>query len=353
MRVSRDDEALRWAIRRLVGPLAPLTAMALTVVAVVGLVGTADAADVPGPVATTTSPAAPPPPKLTALPAGRPRYVVSMLGGSYNRYWVRLAEYTFTPGPNGVGAVHQSYWMWDQSHFSGNAKRNKVGTGFVTARCAASCVVRTPRGYQPGSGPMASLSGHYRFDRYGRLVVQWPGRRTEVWTVRTSGPRLAHLILYRTTLGGLSGDGLGSGAPFTVGVTRDQVAAAHLTGVQRVASYGDGGRYPVRTSRWTTNVVAPMRRCTGARSACLFTTGKAWRSAIVVPPGLGRRAFWQHQKQGSDGDHGACFGSGGGHTVALLQAVDDSGRFAGFVGAEASFNSRARHNAVVAQLVLT
>jgi hypothetical protein len=82
-------------------------------------------------------------------------------------------------------------------------------------------------------------------------------------------------------------------------------------------------------------------------------TGDQWRSALVVPSGLGRRAFWQHQVQGSDGDVGTCFGSGGGHTVALLQALDDAGHFAGFVGAEASLNGRSLHNAVVAQLVLT
>jgi len=289
---------------------------------------------------------------LTSLPGGRPRFVVSIMGGGFNAYWVRLAQYTFIAGPGGVGTVRQSYWMWHEAHFVGTAKRNKVGTGYVTRGCAAACAVRTPLGFQPGAPAMATLAGRYRFDRYGRLVVEWPGRRVEVWTVRAAGPRMTRLVLHHTTLGGLYGDGLGSTASFAAGASRDEVARADVTGVQRLASYGDRGRYPVRTSRWSTNVVAPLRRC-GGTSACLFNTGPAWRSAIVVPSGLGRRAFWQHQLQGSDGDVGRCFGPGGGHTVALLQALDDTGHFAGFVGAEASFNGRSRHNAVVGQLVLT
>lgn len=341
-------------------PLAPAVAVALAAAAAIGPASPAGATATgsPGPAGVPAAFAVAPAVNArvshgTPLPGGRPRYVVSVMGGSYNAYWVRLAQYSFTAGKGGTGTVRQSYWLWNQARFSGTAKQNKVSTGYLTSGCSATCAVRTPKGFQPGAGPMGTLTGRYRFDRYGRLVVEWPGHQVEAWTVRKSGPRLARMTLHHTNMSGLSGDGLGSTASFATGATRNQVAATTLTGVQRVASYGDGGAHPVRTSRWSTNVVAPMQRCSGSGSACLFHTGKAWRTAIVVPKGLGRRAFWQHQRQGNDGDRGACFGSGGGHTVALLQGIDDSGRFAGFVGAEASFNGRSWHNAVVAQLLLT
>ena len=289
----------------------------------------------------------------TPLPGGRPHYVVSVLGGSFNHYWARLAEYTFTPGSGGRGIVRQSYWMWHQAHFDGNAAVNKVSTGYTTAGCAANCTVRTPRGFQPKAGPMSNLVGRYRYDRFQRLVIEWPGRKIEVWSMINSSPTLTRLQLHHTSLGGLAGDGFGSAASFAAGATRDQVAGTELTGVQRVASYDAGGVPPVKTSRWSTNVIAPMQRCPGAGAACLFYTGPNWRSAIVVPRGLGRRAYWQHQLQGSDGQRGACFGRGGGHTVALLQIIDDRGVFAGFVGAEASFNGRSLRNAVIGEVVLT
>jgi len=371
--VSRQDEpapALTTLGRRLV----PVAALALTAAGVCGTISaTSSEASPPAgsaaasPVA-TGAPAVPAAfaaaapgaataaaPAPTPLPGGRPRFVVSMIGGSFNAYWVRLAEYTFTPGTGGTGTVRQTYWMWYQNHFTGDARRNKVSTGYVTSGCRATCTVRTPRGFQPGAAPMGTLTGRYRFDRFGRVVVEWPGRRTEAWQVRSSHGALARMTLHHTSLGGLAGDALGSTASFSTGATRDEVAGTVLTGVQRVASYGDGGRYPVRTSAWDTNVVGPMQRCGGPGSgaACLFRTDAGWRTAIVVPRGLGRRAFWQNQLQGSDGDRGACFGPGGGHTVALLQAIDDNGRFAGFVGAEASLNGRSRHNAVVGEIILT
>ena len=139
--------------------------------------------------------------------------MISMVGGSLNAYWVRLAEYTFVSGPHGSGTVTQSYWIWYQSSFDGTAKNNKIRTGYRTSGCAAACDVRTPRGFQPGKGPMSRVVGRYSFDRHRRLVVEWPGRHTEVWTVRTAA-KLSRITLHHTDLGGLYGDGYGSTASF-------------------------------------------------------------------------------------------------------------------------------------------
>jgi hypothetical protein len=332
---------------------APALTAVLAVGTAIGLVSSsaAPAGARPAPTPRTRTAAASPAPAAPAvpLPGGRPSYVVSIMGGSLNSHWVRLAEYTFTHGTGDRGTVRQSYWIWYQSSFTGNASRNKVSTGYRTTGCAASCQVRTPRGFQPGQGPMSSVIGRYYFDRYQRLVIEWPGRRVESWTVRTAS-QLSRLALHHTTLNALYGDGFGSLTSLARGSTASKVAAAHLMGVERSASYEPRTRRPVQVSRW--NLTGRMRLCRGAQASCLFYTSDGWRSALVVPPKLGRRAFWQHQRQGVDGERGACFGTQGGHTIAMLQVLDDQGRFVGFVGAEASLNNRARHNAVIAQLVL-
>jgi hypothetical protein len=69
-----------------------------------------------------------------------------------------------------------------------------------------------------------------------------------------------------------------------------------------------------------------------------------------MPTRDGRKNYWNHQLGSvtvAEGG-GSCISPGGGHTDALLQIIDDTGTFQGWVGAEASFNARTYGNAVVA-----
>jgi hypothetical protein len=119
------------------------------------------------------------------LPGGRSNYVVSLFGGSTNAYWVRAAEYTFTAAAGLNGTVHERFWYWNQSTFTGNATSNKILTGYTTSGCQFTCPIKAPIGFQPGS-VAKTLSGSYYIDVYGRLVITWPGGQLEAWTA--TGP---------------------------------------------------------------------------------------------------------------------------------------------------------------------
>jgi hypothetical protein len=66
----------------------------------------------------------------------------------------------------------------------------------------------------------------------------------------------------------------------------------------------------------------------------------------------GRKVYWNNQRgvvQQLENPNTTCISaSGGGHTNALLQAIDDNGQFVGFVGVEASLNQKKYGQAVVA-----
>ena len=290
------------------------------------------------------------------LPGGRANYVVSVIGGGLNAYFSRVAEYTFTGGSGSTGTVAESFWYWNMATFTGDASVNKVNTGYATTGCANTCSIRTPVGFQPSAAPK-TLNGTYTIDINGRVVVAWTGGQYETWTL-TGFTSYQKLTLFNSNYNLLYGDGYGSAAAFTTGASRNALAALTLNEVERTASYCSSGNCPAANNGYIFTASAPINfgsdytACTS--SPCLSLTNTAtWRSMFVVDPANGRRVFWQHQNQGVDGVTGPCFSSGGGHTWALLQAVDDNGNFIALVGAEASLNARADGNAVVSQVSLT
>lgn len=290
----------------------------------------------------------------TPLPGGRPNYVVAVIGGGLNAYFSRTAEYTFTAGSGATGTVSETFWYWNMATFTGDASVNKVDTGYTSAGCNA-CQIRTPKGFQP-SAAGSTLSGTYSIDVNGRVVIDWTGGQRETWTI-TTFTGYAQLTLFNSNYNLLYGDGYGSNASFSVGATRDDLASLTVNEVERTASYCSSGSCPSTNNGYIFTASAPVRfgvdytACSA--SPCLSLTNSAWRSIFVVDPAIGRRVFWQHQNQGVDGYTGPCFSTGGGHTWALLQAVDDSGQFVALVGAEASLNARADGNAVVSEVALT
>ena len=290
----------------------------------------------------------------TPLPGGRPNYVVAVVGGGLNAYFSRAAEYTFTAGSGTSGTVSETFWYWDMATFTGDASVNKVDTGYASAGCN-TCEIRTPKGFQPGGGA-STLSGSYHIDVNGRAVITWTGGQTETWTI-TAHTGYAQLTLFNSNYNLLYGDGYGSSASFSTGVGRDALVSTTVNEVERTASYCSSGSCPSANNGYIFTATAPVNfgadyvACSS--SPCLSLTNDAWRSIFVVDPANGRRVFWQHENQGVDGYTGPCFSTGGGHTWALLQAVDDSGNFAAFVGAEASLNARADGNAVISEVALT
>lgn len=303
----------------------------------------------PGPA--TGAPSSPP---STALPDGHANYVIALMGGSRNAYWVRLAEYSFATGS--PGRVRQSYWSWSEAGFRGGASTNKVATGYVTRGCEIACTIRTPVGFQPSAAPK-SLDGTYRVDARGHLVIRWSDGHWEAWGFARRAGTSTRLALFATSFNALYGDGLGSNWSFSAGASRDAIAPGAVAGTQHSAVYCSIGdsvchRGYVRSSPWTVDFGDDYKAC--PRSTCLFLYApRVWRSYWAIDPAkVGRRVYWEIENEGVDHYWGACFSAGGGHTWALLQAVDDTGRFAGFVGVEASLNGRSEYNAVVSEVML-
>lgn len=280
------------------------------------------------------------------LPGGRPYYIVSIVGGTNNAYWVRAAQYTFTAGNGSNGTVNESFWYWNEAAFTPGASINKVPTGYTTSGCTSACAIRTPVGFQPTIAPKTQ-SGTYYFDIYGRLVINWPNNQTEAWSTSNAGS-YEKLSIHHSSYGIVHGDGFGSKSSFTVGASRNIVATRSLSGTQHSSSYNE---YALRDFQWRINFPRDYSSCSS--SPCLFLTNTAWRSGFAVDPVNGRRVYWEHQQQGVDGCTAPCFCGGYGHTWALLQIIDDTGGFVGFTGVEASFNKQATANAVISQVVLT
>jgi hypothetical protein len=285
------------------------------------------------------------------LPGGRANYVVSVVGGSVDKYWVRTAQYTFTAGSGSHGTVVQSFWYWNMTTFKDatptpNATTNKVLTGYTTSGCTSTCAIRTPRGFEPSAAPQ-TLSGIYYVDTFGRLVINWPNNQTEAWSMSNAGT-YTKLTVHHSNFGILYGDGFGSKRSFSVGASRDVIATKSLSGTQRSSSYR---QFPLTDSPWRIRFPADYASCSS--SPCLFLTNTAWRSGFAIDPRTnGRRVYWENQKQGVDSCTAPCFCGGYGHTWALLQIIDDAGSFVGLTGVEASFNKRSPGNAVISQIVL-
>jgi hypothetical protein len=293
-----------------------------------------------------TVPPAPSADASVALPGGRRYYVVSIVGGTNNAYWVRAAQYTFTTGTGSNGTINENFWYWNEATFTPGASTNKVPTGYTTSGCASTCAIRTPVGFQPTAAPK-TRSGTYYFDTNGRLVIKWPNSQTEAWSMSNVGS-YEKLTIHHSSYGIVTGDGFGSNSSFTVGASRNIVSTRSLSGTQHSSSYN---QYALRDFPWRINFPRDYSSCSS--SPCLFLTNTTWRSGFAVDPANGRRVYWEHQQQGVDGCTAPCFCGGYGHSWALLQIIDDTGGFIGFTGVEASFNAQTTANAVISQIVLT
>jgi hypothetical protein len=329
----------------LFGPVRPRRAWGTVIAAVLlGSVvsGPAQAAAPPvASVATVASTTVAVDPSLE-LPGGRPNFVVATLTGRSNALVVKIAMYIFS----GDGRVKQRFWTWRQDSITGggNAKYQKVPSGYTTAGCRYKCPIRTPLGFQHGG------NGHFAAGTWTRLpdgtiTVSFAGSATESWQVRTSA-NLASIVLSQAR--GNRGWGLGSTAPLTL--ARDMNTFYQLDRIY--GPHAENG-YDEATIFKHVGFHAPdYVRCSSGK--CLQGKGvtaadkRTWFSSYLAtnPAADGRKVFWNVQTgpvTQMEAPGSVCISSpGGGHTNALLQAIDDNGRLVGIVGVQASLNKR-RH----------
>lgn len=287
-----------------------------------------------------------------SLPGGRSTFVISMMSGRINALAVRLATYSFSTD----GTVTERYWAWRQDSISGkgNVSWTKPRSGYITSGCLRACPVRTPVGFQSGV-PARSWKGTWSVEAANVLVVHWGvGNPDERWRLDTSR---AGVVGAKLLSGGTNAEGWGVGSN-----------ARPDRGVSLSSVYRDGGWV---TGPFSENAYTSTTRhlSVGLRPAdySLCGTGRCMQGRNVTGPDRrgwyhsylaansavdGRKVYWNNQTgvvQQLEGAGTVCISaSGGGHTNALLQALDDNGKFVGFVGVEASLNQRKYGQDIVA-----
>jgi hypothetical protein len=296
--------------------------------------------------------ATPPAASAAALPGGRSTYVVAMMSGRTGALAVRLATYSFATD----GTVTEKYWAWRQDQISGkgNVSWTKPSSGYVTAGCTRACPVRTPVGFQKGVAPR-TWKGRWAMQAAGILAVTWgAGNPVERWQLDTGKPGI---VGARLVSGGVNakGWGIGSNARPDKGVPLSSIyrAGGWITGPFVENAYTSntrqltGGMRPADYTLCSTGQCMQGKKVTSADRRSWYHSYLAANAAVD-----GRKVYWNNQTgvvQQLESPSSVCISaSGGGHTNALLQALDDRGTFVGFVGVEASLNQRKYGQDVVA-----
>ena len=298
----------------------------------------------------------------TALPGGKSTFVVSQghLKASSQQNWVRLGNYGFARN----GTVSAAFYLWWQRQ---PKARQSTGTmpdasctttaGGKTTKVRA-CQVLTAGGFT--GGPSERRTGTYTLSG-NVLTITWKIAQTwtEQWYVRTSPDgKLARLDLKRSTLA-THGYGYGSNASYATRRAMSSVKASAGGLRQDLTSWAGGKLVPSSDQPFG---LSSFRQCSGttscltylqpsSNSACQKEGGcprygggtKANISSIqyyltMVGKADRRDTLWHwctclamERKQ-------FCY-TGNSHVKPLLQIIDDSGVFRGWVGAEASFST--------------
>jgi hypothetical protein len=295
------------------------------------------------------------PATATTLPDGRTTFVVSMMDGRPEALAVRLATYSFSTN----GTVTERYWAWRQDSISGkgNVTWTKPSSGYTTNGCLHNCPVRTPVGFQKGAAPQVWTG---RWSQSGDvLTIRWtPTYPAERWRLDDGQPGIVGAKLIPNDANA-RGWAVGSNATATRGVS---LASVYGTGAWITGPFAENA-YTTSTADmsigWsaTDYSLCSSGRCMQGRKMTSSNRSSWYHSYFAADPSEdGRKVYWNNQTgvvQQLENPGTVCISaSGGGHTNALLQALDDNGRFVGFVGVEASLNQRKYGQDIVASYAM-
>jgi hypothetical protein len=296
------------------------------------------------------------------LPGGKSNFVVSTgyLTGASPRNWVRLGWYRFDAGS---GTVSARTYYWNQRH---PARRISSGTTPGTD-CAPGekarppgvrrCPVMTVDGFRGDA--TERRKGAYRLgseridgEQAPTVRIEWAADTpwTETWRVRP-GAGIARLEFVRSTRA-TSGQGYGSNAPFTERRAMESVRRHKPRIHLELDSWEHGKAQPPTTGGFGQG---NFTMCGGRATYCM---------TYLQPPkagncgqGCGRAAgdttiqyyltrvgvhdrrdtYWHWCTCLAPTDPSVCY-QGNSHVKPMLQVIDDSRTFRGWVGVEASFS---------------
>jgi hypothetical protein len=284
-------------------------------------------------------------------PGGRTNWTMAMMDGKPEALSVRLATYQFASN----GTVTEKYWAWSQNAITGkgNVSWTKPFSGYRTTGCRYACPVRTPVGFQKGSKPHAA-TGRWSMESSNVLAIRWSTTYpVERWQINTNEPGIAGGKLISARNGGY-GWMIGSNASLSRG---DSLARVYESGWIN-GPFAENAYSPTTKVSWIgwsarDYTVCPTGTCMQAKKMTSADRAQWYHSYFAGDPAVdGRKDYWNNQTgvvQQLENPNTTCISaSGGGHTNALLQVIDDNGQFVGFVGVEASLNQRKYGQAVVA-----
>ncbi|MGW4794968.1 hypothetical protein ACWEPC_21410 [Nonomuraea sp. NPDC004297] len=298
----------------------------------------------------------------TPLPGGKSTYVVSQghLKAASQQNWLRLGTYRFAAN----GTASASQYLWWQRNPEARQSTGMVPDKGCTTKAGGSasrprmCRVLTAGGYT--GAPDESRTGTYTVSG-GVLTIRWKIAQawTEQWTVHSSPDgKLARLDLKGSSLA-THGYGYGSNAAISTRRAMSSVKAFRGGLRQDLTSWAGGkivnaGNQPFalpsfRACTTTTSCLTYLQP--SSNSACQKEGGcptygggtKANVSSIQyyltkISNSDRRDTLWHWCTCLAMERREFCY-TGNSHVKPLMQIIDDSGAFRGWVGAEASFST--------------
>jgi hypothetical protein len=313
---------------------------------------------------------------LAALPGGKATYVVSQghLKASSKENWVRLGSYRFAAD----GTVTAALYLWWQRHPQARQRTGVTPDAGCTTKAGGTqsrprmCEVLTAGGFT--GAPDETRTGTYTVS--GNVVsIRWKIAQTwtEQWNVRSSPDgKLARLDLKSSTL---ATHGYGYGSNATLGTRRAMSSVKAFPGKLRqdLTSWANGkivnsGNQPFglssfRTCATTTYCLTYLQpssngACQKSGGCPKYGGGTAANVSSIqyyltrVSNSDRRDTLW-HWCTCLAMERGEFCYTGNSHVKPLMQIIDDSGAFRGWVGAEASFSTGARGADMLAVLRLS
>jgi hypothetical protein len=310
------------------------------------------------------------------LPGGKATYVVSQghLEAASRQNWVRLGSYRFASN----GTVTAALYLWWQRHPDARQRTGTVPDSSCTTKAGGSqsrartCEVLTAGGFT--GAPDESRTGTYTMSG-NVLTIRWKIAQTwtEQWYVRPSPDgRLARLDLKHSTL---ATHGYGYGSNAALGTRRAMSSVKAFPGSLRqdLTSWASGklvtsgdqpfGHSAFRACATTTSCLTylqPSSRGACQKSGGCPKYGGGTRSNIssiqyyltTISNSDRRDTLW-HWCTCLAMERGEFCYTGNSHVKPLMQIIDDTGAFRGWVGAEASFSTGSRAADMIGVLRIT
>ncbi|NUR90504.1 MAG: hypothetical protein HOY71_41050 [Nonomuraea sp.] len=307
--------------------------------------------------------------RATPLPGGKANYVVSqgfLKKGSQSN-WVRLGTYQFKPN----GTVSASGYLWWQRKPTARQPTGVVPDASCSTKAGKSssrvraCNVLTAAGYT--GSPTDARTGTYTTSG-GVVSIKWNIGQTwrETWRVALSPDRKLSQLKFVSSSLATTGYGYGSNAALS---TRRAMSSVRTTGGLRqdLTSWAAGTIVHSNNQPFTASAFhgcASASSCLtylqpSSNTACQKEGGcpnfgggtKANISSIqyyLTQIGRDRRdTMWHWCTCLAMEAKQFCY-NGNSHIKPLEQIIDDSGRFRGWVGVEASFSTGGRSKDMIA-----